>query len=89
MNSELCGESLHEKEGNKLKMLHGSFHARLHTGRGEVIYLWKKLVLFGDLIEHFVGLDSWFQVSSQDLGEDLKSFLCTCLWGLTAMRDLS
>lgn len=43
----------------------------------EVIYLWKKLVLFGDLIEHFVSLDGWFQVSSQNLGENLKSFLCT------------
>lgn len=33
----------------------------------QIIYLWKKLVLFGDLIKHFVSLDSWFQVSSQYL----------------------
>lgn len=42
-----------------------------------MIYLWKELVLFGDLIEHFVSLNSWFQVSSQNLGENLKSFLRT------------
>lgn len=47
------------------------------TSEVEVIHLWEKLVLFGDLVEHFVGLNRWLQVSSQNLGENLQSFLCT------------
>lgn len=33
----------------------------------QVSYLWKELVLFGDLVKHLVSLDGWFQVSSQHL----------------------
>lgn len=39
------------------------------TERAEILYLWKKLVLFGDLVKHFMSLNSWFQISSQNLCE--------------------
>lgn len=28
------------------------------------LYLWEKLVLLGDLIEHLMGLNSWLQITS-------------------------
>ncbi len=39
------------------------------TKQAEIPYLWKKLVLFGDLIKHFMSLNGWFQISSQNLCE--------------------
>lgn len=41
------------------------------------VYLWEELVLLGDLVEHFMGLNGWFQVSSQNLGEKPQSLLCS------------
>lgn len=35
----------------------------------KTLYLWKKLVLLGDLVKHLVGLDGRFQISSQNLRE--------------------
>lgn len=41
------------------------------------VYLWEELVLLGDLVEHFMSLNRWFQVSSQNLGEKRQSLLCS------------
>lgn len=38
----------------------------------EIICLRKKLVLFGDLIKHLVSLNSWFQISSQNLSGEIN-----------------
>lgn len=68
MNSELRGESLQREEYHAVKQSWEQILSSwLKFQNVTFSDLREKLVLLGDLVEHFMGLYGWFQVSSQNL----------------------